>query len=258
MGRGSGRPPPSGLADRLGRGGLGPGRPARHVEPLRERPVSAMAHPWHELGRRRIALEATLATAAHTRRRARRGGRGGRGQPARRGRNRHPDGRPGIWATMALGLNLRDDRDASRLREYESRVPSFALLRAWAAMLGLFLGAVVPFWRSEAAIAEARGCDPSSPPDFEAAERASTSEPCGLDYYNVRPWLGYANLQQLAWESRGSKPAATCAGRCPRPPEEALSACRATPVPGPCTSSAPTASGRCSSGSEASCHRRTP
>ncbi|MGP0066170.1 MAG: O-antigen ligase family protein [Isosphaeraceae bacterium] len=108
-----------------------------------------------------------------------------------------------LWATMALGLNLRDDRDASRLREYESRVPSFVLLSVWAAMLGLFLGAVVPFWRSEAVIAEAE--DAIRRRDFDGAE-AIYERALDLDYYNVRPWLGYANLQQLAWESRGSKP----------------------------------------------------
>ncbi len=77
----------------------------------------------------------------------------------------------GLWALMALGLNLRDDRPCSRLREYESRVPPFVLSTVWAAVLGLFLGAVVPFWRSEAAISEAEEATVRRPPDFERAER---------------------------------------------------------------------------------------
>jgi O-Antigen ligase len=109
----------------------------------------------------------------------------------------------GLWATMALGLNLRDERACSRLREYESRVPPFVLSTVWAAVLGLFLGAVVPFWRSEAAISEAE--DAIRHRDFESAEKAYLRA-VAEDRYSVRPWLGDAELQQLAWASRGSKP----------------------------------------------------
>ncbi len=109
----------------------------------------------------------------------------------------------GLWATLALGLNLRDDRQSGRLREFESRVPSFVLLTIWASVLGLFLGAVLPFWRSEAAIAEAELAIQQR--DFERAEDAY-KRAIAEDHYSVRPWLGYANLQQHVWESRGSKP----------------------------------------------------
>jgi hypothetical protein len=110
----------------------------------------------------------------------------------------------GLWATLALGLNLRDERTCSRLREYESRVPPFVLSTVWAAVLGLFLGAVVPFWRSEAAISEAEDASRHRPPDFERASDAY-KRAIAEDRYNVRPWLGYADLELRAWASRGSK-----------------------------------------------------
>ena len=50
----------------------------------------------------------------------------------------------GLWSTLAIGLNLRDDRSCGRLREYESRVPPFVLSTIWAAVIGVFVGAVDP------------------------------------------------------------------------------------------------------------------
>ena len=61
-----------------------------------------------------------------------------------------------LWSIVALGLNLRDDRPCSRLREYESRMPALGMAVAWSALLGTFVGLVSPFWRCEAAIARAR------------------------------------------------------------------------------------------------------
>ena len=78
----------------------------------------------------------------------------------------------GLWSLIALGLNLREDRPCGQLRVLESRVPAFTGAAAWAAILGVFLGAVVPFWRTEAAIAEGEEAIGRQPPDFERAERA--------------------------------------------------------------------------------------
>jgi O-antigen ligase len=110
----------------------------------------------------------------------------------------------GLWSLVALGLNLRDDRGCSKLREYPSRVPPFALAAFWAAVLGVFLGTIVPFWQSEAAIAEAEEAINHLPPDFDRAENAYRRA-IAADRYNVRPWLGYANLVEHAWEWRGAK-----------------------------------------------------
>ncbi len=77
-----------------------------------------------------------------------------------------------LWSMLALGLNLRDDRSCGRLREYESRVPPFVLAVGWAALLGTFVGLVAPFWRSEAAIAQAQAAVSHLPPDFDRADEA--------------------------------------------------------------------------------------
>jgi hypothetical protein len=111
---------------------------------------------------------------------------------------------------LALGLNLREDRPCSRLRESESRVPSFGLAAAWAAVLGVFLGAVVPFWRTEAAIAEAEEAISHRPPEFERAERAyqraiAAEGFLAVDRYSARPWLGYAQSELATWQWRRAK-----------------------------------------------------
>lgn len=110
----------------------------------------------------------------------------------------------GLWSLLALGLNLRGDRYCSRLHEVESRVPAFTVAVVWVALLGTFLGAVMPFWRSEAAITAAEEAINHLPPNYEGAERAYYTA-IGEDKYNVRPWLGLAYLQSLVWEGRGAK-----------------------------------------------------
>jgi O-antigen ligase len=110
----------------------------------------------------------------------------------------------GLWSMLALGLNLRDDRAGSRLHEVESRVPGFVVAVVWVALLGTFLGAVTPFWRSEAAVAAAEEAIKHMPPDYEGAGRAYDAA-IREDRYNVRPWLGLAYLQSRIWEERGAK-----------------------------------------------------
>ncbi len=87
----------------------------------------------------------------------------------------------GFWSMLAIGLNLRDDRGCGRLREYASRVPPFVLSLIWAAMAGLLAGDVLPYWKAEAAIAEAEAAMRRQPPDFKAAEKPSNapSRPTG-------------------------------------------------------------------------------
>jgi hypothetical protein len=110
-----------------------------------------------------------------------------------------------LWLLIALGLNLREDRACGRLREFDTRLPGFALAIVWSALVGSFFGAITPFWRSEAAIARADDALRHQPPDFEraAAAYATAKE---ADRYNARPWLGDAYLQLLIWQSHGSKP----------------------------------------------------
>ena len=110
-----------------------------------------------------------------------------------------------LWLLIALGLNLRDDRPCGRLREHAGRLPAFALAIVWSALAGSFVGAITPFWRSEAALAGADDALAHRPPDFERAQAAYEFAE-EADRYSPRPWLGDAYLQLLIWESRGSKP----------------------------------------------------
>jgi hypothetical protein len=107
-----------------------------------------------------------------------------------------------LWGSVALGLNLRETRRSGRPRECAGRVPAVALAIGWSALVGSYLGATLPFWRSEAAIGRAEVALGTQRFDqaeaaYQAAERA--------DPYNARPWLGHAYLQSLQWESRGAK-----------------------------------------------------
>lgn len=110
-----------------------------------------------------------------------------------------------LWSLIALGLNLRDDRGSSRLRDAGGRLPAFALAAIWAALLGMFAGGVGPFWRSEAAIAEAKAALARRPPDFERAE-AAFERAIAADQYSARPLLGLAYLEFEIWRYRGSRP----------------------------------------------------
>ncbi len=109
-----------------------------------------------------------------------------------------------LWSMLALGLNLREDRPCGRLREYPSRIPPFVLSTVWAAMLGTFLGAVGPYWKSEAAMAVAEEAMRHEPPEFERAE-AAYKLAVTKDKYYVRPWLRYADFVEYAWETRGGR-----------------------------------------------------
>lgn len=110
----------------------------------------------------------------------------------------------GFWSILALGLNLRDDRSCSRLREYDSRMPALGLAVAWSALVGTFIGLVGPFWRCEAAIAQAEAAINQVPPNYDGADEAYKSA-IKADGYNVRPWLNRASLYWMVWRERGSK-----------------------------------------------------
>jgi O-antigen ligase len=110
-----------------------------------------------------------------------------------------------LWLLIALGLNLRTDRPCGRLRELETRLPGFGLAMIWAALAGSFAGAILPYWRCEAALARGEEALAHKPPDFVRAEAAYEYAEAA-DMYNARPWLGDSYLQFLIWQARGSKP----------------------------------------------------
>lgn len=115
----------------------------------------------------------------------------------------------GLWMPIALGLNLRDDRSCARLRTVGDRGAIFLLAAVWAAVIGLFWGSVVPFWRSEREIAQAEAIleNPMIPEQTrynrarDAYLRAVT-----YDHYSARPWLGQAKLEYQAWVSSKALP----------------------------------------------------
>ncbi|QEH32799.1 O-Antigen ligase [Aquisphaera giovannonii] len=111
-----------------------------------------------------------------------------------------------MWTILALGLNLREDRGCGRLRVADTRIPGLAFAVGWSALAGIFAGAILPFWRSEAAVAAADDALARQPPQLERAEAAYESARLA-DMYSPRPWLGDAYLQLLIWQSRGAKPA---------------------------------------------------
>jgi hypothetical protein len=110
-----------------------------------------------------------------------------------------------LWLLIALGLNLRDDRPCSHLRDAGGRLGAVGLAFIWVALFGTFWGAITPFWQSEAEIREAKAWMDRKPPDFKRAEDAFLRA-IESDKYSARPWLGLAYLEYEQWRSRGAKP----------------------------------------------------
>jgi len=109
-----------------------------------------------------------------------------------------------LWVLLALALNLRDDLRCGTLREASGIAPVALVALAWAAVVGAFAGAVVPFWLSQ--VAEARGQEAMArrPPAFEIA-RAEYLRAAEADKANVRPWLDIAELEYANWRSPESR-----------------------------------------------------
>ncbi len=106
-----------------------------------------------------------------------------------------------LWMTLALGMNLREDRACGRVRIAPGGlgVP-VALAIAWAMLAGSFYGAVVPFWKSEAYLARGNAEASSTRPDYNRARELYTAA-IEVDHYNVKPWLALADLEYAYWRS---------------------------------------------------------
>lgn len=108
----------------------------------------------------------------------------------------------GLWNLLALGQNLREDRDCGSLRDAKGgRMSAIGIAVIAAALVGTFVGKNAPTWRCEIALAEAEAALDSRQPDFakarEAFLRAATA-----DAYDRRPWAGLALLEARAALSR--------------------------------------------------------
>jgi O-antigen ligase len=110
-----------------------------------------------------------------------------------------------LWTLAALGQNLRTDRPCGRLREFRGRIPAFGVAAVWVAFLGIFVGAATPYWKAEAAMADAEEALRTRPPALERAE-AAYERAKDADIYSARPWLAMAALEYEIWSSRGAKP----------------------------------------------------
>ena len=80
-----------------------------------------------------------------------------------------------LWLLLALGLNLRDDRPCGRLRVASGRLAGIGLALFWAALAGSFAGAILPFWRCEAALAAADEALARLPRHFERRRPPTTT-----------------------------------------------------------------------------------
>jgi hypothetical protein len=113
-----------------------------------------------------------------------------------------------LWASLALGQNTRTDRPCGRLRAVGGRFGAFGLVFLAVSLLGGFLGAVVPFWQSEALLAEAEDAMRGHAPDLQRA-RSLFLRAGSADVYSPRPWLALAELDYGVWLNRGSPPTET-------------------------------------------------
>jgi hypothetical protein len=105
-----------------------------------------------------------------------------------------------LWVLLAIGLNLREDRPCGRLRDVGGFGSTVVLASVWAALAGTFYGAVMPYWESESYRMAGDSALASRPPAYEDA-REAYSKAIETDPYNVRPWLGLADLEYAYWRS---------------------------------------------------------
>ena len=126
-----------------------------------------------------------------------------------------------LWALVALGLNLRDDRPCHRPRVVDGRLGAFALAGIWAALVGSFAGAIGPFWTMEADLALADAALRARPPVFDptlpikerarradayyARARIAYDRATRADKYSARAWLGLAYLEGRIWKECGQE-----------------------------------------------------
>lgn len=110
-----------------------------------------------------------------------------------------------LWSLIALGQNLREGSSIARTRiPRGGRSLAFIVGVPTAMLIGSFVGVIVPFWKSESAVAEARSLLDRREPDFDRA-RILYLYAIDMDRYNVHPWTGLADLEFRYWLSRGAK-----------------------------------------------------
>jgi hypothetical protein len=134
-----------------------------------------------------------------------------------------------LWGLAAIGLNLRDDRPAGRLREFPGLFPPFVAAAVLSALIGTFYGTVSPYWRSQALMnrADALLADRPGVPRQEDLDEVARllDRAIAADAFATRPYLALAELELLAWLGRGAPPEDAVWNRI----EEILEAARTPP-----------------------------
>jgi hypothetical protein len=110
----------------------------------------------------------------------------------------------GLWTLVALGLNLREDRPCGRLRLADGRPVAFVIAMVWAALIGSFLGAILPYWRAEPDLELASAALNSTNPSLERAREAYVRA-SQADRLAVTPWQGLADVERREWLMRGAR-----------------------------------------------------
>lgn len=110
------------------------------------------------------------------------------------------------WAVwLAVGQNLRQDRRCGRLR-VAGRLPAVTGLLIWAAVVGIYVGTIGSFLRSEALLeaAERLASRASRPEEFDRPLELAL-EAAEADRLSARPWTTLAQLTYARWIASGAQ-----------------------------------------------------
>jgi len=115
----------------------------------------------------------------------------------------------GFWLVLAAGLNLASDkwRVAPTKADFDVKFLRFLPLAACVAVLGGFLGGILPFWKAEHARALAAELLEGPSPRVSAA-RQQYMESIAADPQDATAFVSLAELEYQAWRQEGSRPEA--------------------------------------------------
>ncbi|MDB5351913.1 MAG: lipid core-O-antigen ligase-like enyme [Planctomycetota bacterium] len=107
-----------------------------------------------------------------------------------------------LWGMLALGQNLREDRRSGLRRPFGGRELTFAVGACLAAVLGTYIGTVLPFFRAQSAMSAAETALMGVTADAKRADDLYR-QAAEADRYGSRARIARANLEGLEWRRRG-------------------------------------------------------
>jgi hypothetical protein len=111
-----------------------------------------------------------------------------------------------FWSLGAIGQNLRDDQPCGAPRRLGGRGLAFVTAAGLAALIGTFVGAMLPAWKARAAMAEGHeALMGPGPPKVERA-REAYRRAAEADPYAAEPRMALAELAFRAWLAEGARP----------------------------------------------------